>query len=168
MDNMAKIAGSAFLTAALTAMVCGKISDHWIASGGTATRVRKTFTTAGMIVAAVFLFGCVVSGPRLAIFMLIMAAMGFGICCSNLWAITQTLAGPQAAGRWTGVQNFVGNLAGIVAPALTGFVLDRTGQFFWPFVIAAAFCVAGAMCWIFVVGQVRPVQWRIKAEATTA
>jgi ACS family D-galactonate transporter-like MFS transporter len=168
MDNMAKIAGSAFLTAALTAMVCGKISDHWIASGGTATRVRKTFTTAGMIVAAVFLFGCVVSGPRLAIFMLVMAAMGFGICCSNLWAITQTLAGPQAAGRWTGVQNFVGNLAGIVAPALTGFVLDRTGEFFWPFVIAAAFCVAGAMCWIFVVGQVRPVQWRIKAEAITA
>jgi len=41
---------------------------------------------------------------------------------SNIWAITQTLAGPYAAGRWTGLQNFVGNLAGVVAPALTGFV----------------------------------------------
>jgi MFS family permease len=111
--------------------------------------------------AAVFLVACVVAGPKLSILMLIMAAIGFGICCSNLWAITQTLAGPQAAGRWTGVQNFVGNLAGIVAPSLTGFVLDRTGEFFWPFVIAAAVCVAGAVCWVFVVGEVRAVQWKM-------
>jgi len=54
--------------------------------------------------------------------MLLLAVISFGAAASNLWAITQTLAGPQAAGRWTGFQNFVGNLGGVVAPAITGSV----------------------------------------------
>jgi len=36
------------------------------------------------------------------------------------------LAGPRQPGRWTGIQNFFGNLAGAVVPAVTGFLLDRT------------------------------------------
>jgi hypothetical protein len=37
-----------------------------------------------------------------------------------------------------GAQNFVVNLAGAVAPALTGFLVDRTGRFYWPFLITSA------------------------------
>lgn len=45
--------------------------------------------------------------------------------------MTQTMAGPQMVGRWTGVQNFVGSFAGALAPWLAGFLLDRTGHFYW-------------------------------------
>jgi len=61
--------------------------------------------------------------------MLALTGVFLGIGISNGWAIAQTLAGPLAAGRWTGVQNSIGNLAGWVAPALTGFLVDRTGRF---------------------------------------
>ena len=64
---------------------------------------------------------------------LLWAAAFWGISASNTWAITQTLAGPQAAGKWTGLQNFLGNLAGWIAPVVTGFVVDKTGRFFWGF-----------------------------------
>jgi len=53
----------------------------------------------------------------------------------------------------------VGNLSGIVAPALTGFVLGRTGQFFWPFTINAVVALLGAISWIFVIGPVEQVRW---------
>jgi MFS family permease len=96
--------------------------------------------------------------------LLILAMASFGASSSNVWAITQTLAGPYAAGRWTGVQNFVGNLAGIVAPALAGFVVDRTGRFFWPFAITAAVALLGALSWIFIVGPVEPVVWERTTE----
>jgi ACS family D-galactonate transporter-like MFS transporter len=62
-------------------------------------------------------------------------------------------------GRWTGVQNFAGNLSGAVAPALTGFLLDRTGSFHWPFFITAAVTWAGALSWMLVVGRVEEVNW---------
>jgi MFS transporter, ACS family, D-galactonate transporter len=71
----------------------------------------------------------VVSGRNYCVAALILGLIFFGACASNLWA------GPKAAGRWTGFQNFVGNLSGIAAPALTGFVLERTGHFYWAFVI---------------------------------
>jgi len=160
MEKMAKVAGVSYLSAALIAIFCGWLSDRWIAAGGTPTRVRKTFTGVGMTCAAVFLVGCVVAGPALSIAMLILVTISLGVCSSNVWAITQTLAGPHAAGRWTGVQNFVGNLSGVMAPALAGFVVDRTGQFFWPFVITAGVCLLGAISWVFVVGPVRQVAWK--------
>lgn len=61
-----------------------------------------------------------------------------------------------------GAQNFVANLAGAVAPALTGFLVDRTGRFYWPFLITSAITWVGAFQWGLVVGQVEPVAWKRK------
>ena len=73
---------------------------------------------------------------------------------------TQTLAGQEMVGRWTGVQNFVGNFAGAVAPWITGFLLDRTGHFYWVFLVTTAVVWVGAVSRIFVVGPIKPVEWR--------
>jgi len=97
--------------------------------------------------------------------MLLLAVISFGAAASNLWAITQTLAGPQAAGRWTGFQNFVGNLAGVVAPAITGLVLDRTGHFYWAFAILTAVALTGTTSWVFLIGPVEQVVWHKKPQA---
>ncbi len=57
------------------------------------------------------------------------------------------------------MQNGSGNLAGIVAPALTGLILDRTGHFQWPFALAALIALVGTSSWLFIVGPVREVTW---------
>jgi ACS family D-galactonate transporter-like MFS transporter len=159
MDKMARVAGASYLVAAITATSCGWLSDRWIDAGATPTRVRKTFTGGGMASAACLLIACVVAPPAVSIGLLILTMASFSAAGSNTWAITQTLAGPQAAGRWTGVQNFMGNLAGMIAPVLTGFIVDRTGQFFWPFAITAAISLLGALSWVFIVERVQPVVW---------
>jgi MFS transporter, ACS family, D-galactonate transporter len=161
MQKMGSVAGAAYLTQAFVAVIAGWISDLWIAGGGTTNRVRKTFTISGMLLASCSCLGIVAFGSneRLAIASLFLTCVGAGLCTSNLWAITQTLAGPHAAGKWTGLQNFAGNWSGIIAPALTGFVVDRTGHFFWPFAITSAVLIGGAFSWSFIVGRVEPVQW---------
>jgi MFS family permease len=166
MQKMAEVGGASFLVAGISATICGRASDRWIDSGATPTRVRKTFTATGMVISAIFLIVAVYVGPTLGTAAIILATFGLGVCASNLWAITQTLAGPEAAGRWTGVQNFIGNLAGVIAPALTGFVVDRTGQFFWPFLITAAVLLCGAINWLFVVGEIKPVAWETETSET--
>ena len=157
---MAVIAGGSYLSCAVTAAVCGRLSDWWIGRGASPTLVRKTFTSGGMAGAAVFALTAVLTGPGFSTAAVILTTSFLGMSSSNVWAITQTLAGPQAAGRWTGLQNFVGNFAGILAPALTGFVLDRTGNFFWPFAITAVMCLLGAGSWVFLIGPVKQVNWR--------
>jgi MFS family permease len=123
--------------------------------------VRKTFTALGLALGSMFCFAVAVFAfdSRLATLFLFLTCAGAGLCTSNLWAITQTLAGPLAAGKWTGLQNFVGNFAGIVSPALTGFVVERTGHFFWAFAVTAGVLLGGAISWAFVVGPVKPVEW---------
>src|SRR5437773_2545052 len=147
------------------ASTCGRLSDRWIVAGATPTLVRKGFTSVAMAGAAIFVVPCVLVGPRLATVFVVLVAASLGMCSSNVWAITQTLAGPRAAGRWTGIQNFVGNLGGAAAPALTGFVLGRTGHYLWAFAITAAMSLLGALSWAFWIGRVEPVDWKSRVRA---
>jgi sugar phosphate permease len=168
MQEMGRVGGEAYLILAASALIAGWISDFWITGGGNPTRVRKTFTASGLALSSASCIAVVAfaDNPRLATFFLFTTCAAAGLCTSNLWAITQTLAGPLAAGKWTGLQNFAGNFAGIVSPALTGFVVQRTGHFFWAFAATAAVLLGGALSWAFVVGPVEPVQWESKKFAT--
>jgi MFS family permease len=165
MDQMAAVMGAAYVVCAVVAATCGWLSDRWIAAGATPTVVRKGFTSVGMASAALFLIPSVFAGPKLASAMLVLVAASLGVSSSNVWAITQTLAGPRAAGRWTGIENFVGNLGGAVAPVLTGFVLGRTGHYFWVFAITAAVSLLSALSWAFWIGPIEPVVWSSQIRA---
>jgi MFS family permease len=164
--GMAKIGGTAYLLGACFTTLSGWLSDRWIMSGATPTLVRKTFVAGGLALAGTFVGLSVFSNSAYCIAAVILGVIFFGLAASNVWAITQTLAGPHAAGRWTGFQNFIGNLAGVVAPSLTGFVLQRTGHFSWAFVILVAVTFAGAACWIFLVGPIQQVSWRSNLTRT--
>jgi ACS family D-galactonate transporter-like MFS transporter len=169
MQKMGTIGGIAYLLLALSALMCGWFSDLWIARGGTPTLVRKTFTTTGLAISSCSCLAVVTfaSDARLAVLFLFVTCAAAGLCTANLWSITQTIAGPLAAGKWSGLQNCFGNFAGIIAPALTGFVVQRTGHFFWAFASTAAVLLAGALSWAFVVGRVEPVQWKGKSFVRT-
>jgi len=95
-----------------------------------------------------------------AVALLIGACLSFGLYTANVFAITQTLAGPRAAGKWTGMQNGFANLAGVVAPWLTGWVVQETGQFYWAFVVAAAIVLASAAMFVFGIGRIEQVEFR--------
>ncbi len=58
-----------------------------------------------------------------------------------------------------GVQNLIGNLSGVLAPLVTGFVVDRTGEFFWAFAIAAAVALIGSIAFGVLIPSIEPVIW---------
>jgi MFS transporter, ACS family, D-galactonate transporter len=156
---MSVVTSLAFFVLAISALVSGWLSDKWIAAGATPTRVRKTFTGAGPVIASSVVLVGIVASHSLAVAILILVCMGLGICTSNLWAVTQTLAGPATSGKWTGLQNFTGNLAGWIAPALIGMIVQRAGSYFWVFVITSGVTLLGAVAWVFLVGPIKPVAW---------
>ena len=49
MRQMARVGAAYFFTAAISAGICGRLSDYWIVSVGTPTRVRKGFMITGCI-----------------------------------------------------------------------------------------------------------------------
>ena len=159
MDTMAKIGGAVFLTQALSSTVCGRIGDRWIDAGATRTRVHMTFMIAGLLGTGGCLLASCVVGPTLSVVLLLLVGASVGSTTATIWPISQTLAGPRASGRWTGLQCAFGNTSGALASAVTGFILDRTGEFFWAFAIAAALCIVGVLTWLLLVCPVEPVIW---------
>jgi MFS-type transporter involved in bile tolerance (Atg22 family) len=91
--------------------------------------------------------------------LLLLVGASVGSTSASIWPVSQTLAGPRASGRWTGLQCAFGNTSGALASALTGFILDRTGEFFWAFAVAAALCIVGVLTWLLLVCPVEPVIW---------
>jgi MFS transporter, ACS family, D-galactonate transporter len=166
MTSMVKIASAYYTVEALSAITTGWLSDFFIRRGSTPTRVRKSAMAIGHTLAAVALMGCALAASQWYLVCLIAVGIGSGTAGMGTFAFSQTLAGPHATGKWTGLQNGCANLAGIVAPALTGFLVDRTGNFLAPLAITAAVLVAGGLSWVFVVGLVEQVSW--KSEPRTA
>ena len=85
-----------------------------------------------------------------------------------MFASAQILAGPDAAGRWMGVQNFVGNFAGIAAPVITGIAVDRSGGFSSAFAIAAALALLGVVAFGVIVRRIETINWASAAEVSSA
>ena len=159
-EQMALVGSLPFFGIATTSVIGGYLSDNWIAKGGSPTRIRKMFVVGGLILVNIMLPAVLIKDNNTAMVVLMVASLCFGFYSSNLWAITQTRAGPVASGKWTGMQNGIGNLAGVVAPTVTGIVVDKTGEFFLAFVAAGVVSILGAACFWFVVGPVKPIPWR--------
>jgi MFS family permease len=159
-EAMAVFGSLPFWAMAVTSLMGGWFSDRWIRSGATPTRVRKTFIVAGFLLCAAFMVPAVmVHDAKLCVAFLTAACAALGFYTSNVWAVTQTLAGPSAAGKWTGIQNCIGNLGGVVSPALTGWLVTQTGSFTLAFAIAAGVLVLGVGAYVFLVGRIAPLDW---------
>lgn len=67
------------------------------------------------------------------------------------WAIVQDVVIREKVGSVSGCIHCVGSLSGVVGPAVTGFIVARTGSFTSAFVLAGGVALAGsALCALFI------------------
>jgi MFS family permease len=158
-ERMATLGGLAYLMHAVGAYATGMIGDKWIQSGETPHRVYKITMVASQLSSAVCLLGVLLGGTILSSVSLLAVGFTFGLASPTLYAIAQLLAGPKAAGRWVGFQGFVGNLAGIAGPAITGVLVDRTGTFYSAFMLAIVISMVGVVSWTVIIPRIAPVVW---------
>ena len=166
--TMTTIAGVYYSVDAASAIAGGWLQDFAIRRGHSPTVVRKSAMAIGFAVAAVAVTACAVAGPKTYALWLMAAGVGCGLTGPGLFTFPQTLAGPKAVGKWYGSQNGFANFAGVVGPSLTGFVVQRTGNFLLPFLIVSALCIVGAIAFVFVVRRVEPVVWEQKGNRSVA
>jgi ACS family D-galactonate transporter-like MFS transporter len=140
-----------FAGMAITTIVSGWAADRLIARGGDAVKVRKTFTIAGLLLAATEVFGAAAASPEAALFFSIFSLAGLGVATANYWALTQTVVPGAAIGRIGGLQNTASNLAGVAAPILTGRLIETTGSYEAPMQAIAVLLLIGAASYAFLV-----------------
>jgi len=128
MTAMAVYGSLPFCVSAGVSLLSGVWTDRRVRRGA-GPDVRRRIATAGLLLSAVMLSLSAAAPAWIAMPLLMLAFRGVGLFSANVWAITQTLAGPGRAGSWTGLQNAFGNMGGVVAPILTGWLVGRNGRF---------------------------------------
>jgi MFS family permease len=157
--QMSELGAMIYCVAGASSIVSGWLADCWIAWGASLNTVRKTGCVVPHLVIAICFAGVAMGSQTVVIACLFLFGLVSGSISTSLWSISQTLAGPAVAARWVGLQNAFANCAGIVAPLITGFVVDRTGSFADAFLVAGVVSLMGAIGWGVIVRRVEPVQW---------
>ncbi len=168
MGSMVAIASWAYLLNAVSALAMGWLADRWIRAGRSPTLVYKGIMAANHVAGIACMIGMVMLPAAGSIAALFVFEIVSGASYPGLFAIPQILAGPRASARWVGVQNAAGNVAGLIAPAITGVLVDRTGLFDVAFALAAAVNVLGLIGWVLMLSRIAPIEWTPAAHAATA
>lgn len=159
MQGMAFVAGIAYLINAVSALLSGWAVSAWTRSGRSPNALYKSIMAFGHIASMSTMVGMVVLPVGGSIACLYLFQFAIGIASPGLYAIPQIIAGPLAAGRWVGVQNACGNLAGVFAPAITGLLVDLTGRFSSAFMLSGAINILGLIGWVWMLPRIEPLDW---------
>lgn len=159
LDEMVQTTSIAYLVNAVSALAMGWLSDRWIRNGQSPTLVYKSIMAANHVAGIACIGAMAVLPATGAIVALFVFEVVSGASYPGLFAIPQIMAGPTATGRWVGVQNAVGNAAGLVAPVLTGVLVKLSGSFDSAFALAAGLNILGLVGWVFILPRVAACDW---------
>jgi D-galactonate transporter len=137
----------------------GYTSDRLLKMGWSHTAARKTCLVAGMAMASSIALAAFVESTWLCLALFSLAYASLSFTGANVWTVASEIAPtPGHVASIGGLQNFAGNLAGILITTFTGVMLVLTkGSFLIPLAVAGALCVVGALSYLFLVGKVEPL-----------
>ncbi len=137
----------------------GWASDRLLKMGWTATRARKTCLVGGMVVGSSIGISAFMENVYLCLALFALAYGSLSFTGANVWTVVSEIAPtPGHVASIGGIQNFAGNLAGIVITTFTGVMLALTkGSFLVPLAAAGGLCAVGALSYLFMVGKVEPL-----------
>jgi nitrate/nitrite transporter NarK len=157
-----------FLVFAVSEPLGGWIADRLIRFGWRESNVRKGIISVSFLTSFALLSAGRAADDVAAICMVGASAL-VGLSTGNILALLQRVAPPGEVGLWTGILNFAGNLAGIVAPLVTGILIGRTSSYFPGFAVAVALLIAALPAYWLIVRDVSPAElWRVEDGAEYA
>ena len=162
--EMASLTGSAYLVSALSSIIAGWAIDRFVRSGHANIAYKSVMVVAHLGTVACML-GIAFASQPWAVAAIFAYQVLTGAAAAGVFAIPQILAGPTASARWVGIQNCCGNFAGVIAPALTGLLVEETHHFTAAFVTAALVSVAGLAGWVWMVPRLAPLAWTARGAS---
>jgi sugar phosphate permease len=109
----------------------GSASNYLVKKGASPLGLWRNLFAIGMFATVLMLFATAYApDPYTALAFLSLAWTTLGFSTSSLWVALVEATLKPVAGTMGGVQNFGGNIAGIVVSVLTGYILQVTQSFF--------------------------------------
>jgi len=144
----------------------GALSDAVFRRTGRALFARKLVLTVCLSLAAVSVaLAGLVTTVGSALLLMSAAVFFLYLTGSTYWAILQDTVRGENIGGVGGFIHMMANCAGIIGPAVTGFIVQSTGVFTSAFVLAGGIAILGVLC---VLVFVKPIEGTRTPDAALA
>ena len=148
------VAALPFWAGMLGTLGCGWLGDYLIERGVRPTVSRKSIIGAAFTAATVMVItAAFVEQTWLAVTLLTLSFGSLRMATGSVNSTSIDLAPPSIVGSLNAIQNFFGNIGGLLAPIVTGYIVGATGSFVGALVVAGGMALFGAICYIFIVGN---------------
>jgi ACS family D-galactonate transporter-like MFS transporter len=154
-----------FLAGAIGILSGGWLSDFLLRRTGSANLARKLPMIAGLLGASTIIAANYATSDVLVIAILSFAFFAQGITGLG-YAVISDIAPANLMGLTAGMFSLAANLAGIVTPLIIGVIIARTGSFAYALAYVGMAALAGAIAYIFVLGDVRRVEIPGRVESS--
>jgi len=134
-----------YAIAVIFGILLGWISDQLLTVDGVRDGSRRTMVVCAMLGSAIILIIPFVDNIWLILALVTISLTGISTACSlNIALVNDLLRSPQDAGKAMGILVTGGNIFGILAPIITGYVIANTGHYDGAFAIAGILLLIGA------------------------
>jgi MFS family permease len=134
-------------------VVGGWLVDALIGRGWDQNRVRQMVLVGGMGLGLGILGAARSHSPASALIWISIALGGLAAAAPVAWTVPSLIAPRESVGTVAGIANFSGQLGGISAPIITGYILAATHAFASAFVTATGILLIGIAGYVFLLGR---------------
>jgi MFS family permease len=144
-----------FLVFGICQPLGGWVADRLVRRGWEPARARKVIISVAFLSGLLIIPAAFTTSKDVAL-LLITGGCLVGLSAANQLVLLQGCTPPKEIGLAVGIYNFVGNMAGIVQPLVTGLVIKLSGgSYTLAFALAAVMLAASVLSYWFIVGPMR-------------
>ena len=135
-----------YLVTIILSLTIARLSDRMLSSADIQAGRRRNFIAVMALLALLILAAPIVTGLWQLLIVLTLVLTGSSTGAGLNFALaSDLLRNPRDVSRVTAITAFGGNLFGLMAPIITGYVVAQTGGYTWAFRIAAALLLCGCV-----------------------
>jgi len=132
----------------------GWLVDLLIRRGCASSRVRRVVLIGGTAFGLGILGAAHAHSAVQALAWISISIAGLSAAAPVAWSIPSLIAVRGDVGKVGGIINFSGQVSGIAASILTGYLVSASHSYFWAFAVAAAYLAIGIAGYLFLLGKI--------------
>lgn len=135
-------------------VVGGWLVDVLIQRGWNSSTVRRFVLIGGMACGLGIVGASAAHTAAQALVGISLSIGGLSAASAVAWSVPSLIALRKDVGKVGGIINFAGQISGITASILTGYLVSALHSYAWAFAVAAAYLTIGIFGYVFLLGKV--------------
>jgi MFS family permease len=137
-------------------VIGGFLVDFLVQRGLNQSAVRRTVLIGGTAFGLGILGAAHAHSASQALLWITVSLSGLAAAAPVAWSLPSFIARRPDVGKVGGIINFAGQVSGIAASILTGYLVSALHSFAVAFVVAAAYLAVGIAAYLFLLGPIEP------------